>query len=55
MSEVDPCALMELLHDLLTCSNSFNTFDAERHKVSEDEQLVHMGECLMSLVSLIHV
>ena len=54
-SEVDPRALMELQHDLFTCSNASDAFDAEHRKVPEDQELVYMGACIMSLVSLIHV
>ena len=46
---------MELPHDLLTGSDTFDAFDAEHCKVPEDEELANMGECLMSLVCLIHV
>jgi len=43
---------MKLQHDLFACSNASDAFDAEHREVPEDQELVHMGVCIMLLVSL---
>jgi len=37
LSEVDPCALMELPCNLFACGNALDAFDAERREVPEDQ------------------
>jgi hypothetical protein len=53
--EVDACAFVPLSHYLSARVNSSSAFDAERGKIPQDQELVHMGKCLVPLVCFLQV